>query len=180
MSPSTPINEGSQSHLATLPQFLTKNFGKYARPRGTWQIDPFGHSNTQAWLLSAEASPYPTALHHGGSDVTSCLGCRLAWRVCSGAAWTTRHRVARAAGPDLCVRAQDRNMRFNKQQNTSGFEWIWQVCSLPTSHYCASCVNDQARSLPTPTPGTTSGLLVQHCVHAGFQVPWQERPDLRW
>ena len=24
-------------------------------PKGTWQIDPFGHSNTQSWLLSAEA-----------------------------------------------------------------------------------------------------------------------------
>merc|ERR1712185_393823 len=36
-------------------QFILKNFGKAAAPRGTWQIDPFGHSNTQAWLLSAEA-----------------------------------------------------------------------------------------------------------------------------
>jgi len=36
-------------------QFLKKNFGETAIPRGTWQIDPFGHSNTQAWLLGAEA-----------------------------------------------------------------------------------------------------------------------------
>jgi alpha-mannosidase len=36
-------------------QFLRKNFGKTAIPRGTWQIDPFGHSNTEAWLLGAEA-----------------------------------------------------------------------------------------------------------------------------
>ena len=36
-------------------QFLIKNFGPAANPRGTWQIDPFGHSNTEAWLLGAEA-----------------------------------------------------------------------------------------------------------------------------
>merc|ERR1719253_1112970 len=36
-------------------QFLMKNFGKTAIPRGTWQVDPFGHSNTEAWLLGAEA-----------------------------------------------------------------------------------------------------------------------------
>lgn len=36
-------------------QFLAKNFGDMAIPKGTWQIDPFGHSNTEAWLLGAEA-----------------------------------------------------------------------------------------------------------------------------
>ena len=36
-------------------QFLKKIFGDSAIPRGTWQIDPFGHSNTEAWLLGAEA-----------------------------------------------------------------------------------------------------------------------------
>ncbi|EOD15755.1 alpha mannosidase [Emiliania huxleyi CCMP1516] len=36
-------------------QFIFKHFGPEAAPKGTWQIDPFGHSNTQAWLLSAEA-----------------------------------------------------------------------------------------------------------------------------
>ena len=36
-------------------QFILKHFGADAAPRATWQIDPFGHSNTQAWLLGAEA-----------------------------------------------------------------------------------------------------------------------------
>ena len=36
-------------------QFILKHFGAEASPRGTWQVDPFGHSNTQAWLLGAEA-----------------------------------------------------------------------------------------------------------------------------
>ena len=36
-------------------QYLLRSLGTAARPRGTWQIDPFGHSQTQAWLLSAEA-----------------------------------------------------------------------------------------------------------------------------
>ena len=65
-------------------QFIQKNFGAKAAPRGTWQIDPFGHSNTQAWLLGAEAGM--ESLFWGRMDY------------------------------------QDRNMRFNKQQNTTGFE----------------------------------------------------------
>eukprot|EP01059_Diplonema_ambulator_P005004 TRINITY_DN14746_c0_g1_i1.p1 TRINITY_DN14746_c0_g1~~TRINITY_DN14746_c0_g1_i1.p1 ORF type:complete len:1132 (+),score=491.47 TRINITY_DN14746_c0_g1_i1:52-3396(+) len=36
-------------------QFLKKQFGRVAAPKGTWSIDPFGHSNTNAWLLGAEA-----------------------------------------------------------------------------------------------------------------------------
>ncbi len=36
-------------------QYLKAKFGNAGIPEGTWQIDPFGHSNTQAWLLSAEA-----------------------------------------------------------------------------------------------------------------------------
>eukprot|EP00755_Sulcionema_specki_P010240 Sspe_Gene.6786::Locus_2281_Transcript_1_1_Confidence_1.000_Length_2013::g.6786::m.6786/K01191/E3.2.1.24; alpha-mannosidase len=36
-------------------QFLKKHFGAKAAPKGTWQIDPFGHSNTNAWLIGAES-----------------------------------------------------------------------------------------------------------------------------
>jgi len=36
-------------------QFILKEFGPDAAPNATWQVDPFGHSNTQASLLSAEA-----------------------------------------------------------------------------------------------------------------------------
>ena len=69
-------------------QFLLKNFGPEAAPRGTWQIDPFGHSQTEAWLLGAEAG------------YESIYWGRMDW--------------------------QDRQMRFNKEQGTDGFEWIWQ------------------------------------------------------
>lgn len=34
-------------------QFLLKTFG--VKPKGTWQIDPFGHTNTQAWLIGQYA-----------------------------------------------------------------------------------------------------------------------------
>ncbi|KAJ8607976.1 hypothetical protein CTAYLR_008233 [Chrysophaeum taylorii] len=34
-------------------QFLLQHLN--ATPRGTWQVDPFGHTNTQAWLLGYEA-----------------------------------------------------------------------------------------------------------------------------
>eukprot|EP00045_Choanoeca_perplexa_P017606 m.259200 g.259200 ORF g.259200 m.259200 type:complete len:1088 (-) comp17585_c0_seq4:4855-8118(-) len=33
--------------------FLKKNFG--ITPKGTWQIDPFGHTNTQGWLIGQYA-----------------------------------------------------------------------------------------------------------------------------
>eukprot|EP01064_Diplonema_japonicum_P013575 TRINITY_DN2111_c0_g3_i1.p1 TRINITY_DN2111_c0_g3~~TRINITY_DN2111_c0_g3_i1.p1 ORF type:complete len:1112 (+),score=256.66 TRINITY_DN2111_c0_g3_i1:48-3383(+) len=36
-------------------QFLKKAFGSKAIPKGTWSIDPFGHSNTNAWLIGAES-----------------------------------------------------------------------------------------------------------------------------
>eukprot|EP01059_Diplonema_ambulator_P008478 TRINITY_DN18114_c0_g1_i1.p1 TRINITY_DN18114_c0_g1~~TRINITY_DN18114_c0_g1_i1.p1 ORF type:complete len:1107 (+),score=202.08 TRINITY_DN18114_c0_g1_i1:107-3322(+) len=36
-------------------QFLKKEFGITAKPKGTWQIDPFGHSNTNAWLIAANS-----------------------------------------------------------------------------------------------------------------------------
>ena len=69
-------------------QFILKNFGAEAAPRATWQIDPFGHSNTEAWLLGERAG------------FESIYWGRMDW--------------------------QDRNMRFNKQQGTDGFEWIWR------------------------------------------------------
>lgn len=54
-------DEASPDYIAMIDQttrghqFLMKNFGKTAIPRGTWQVDPFGHSNTEAWLLGAES-----------------------------------------------------------------------------------------------------------------------------
>ena len=58
-------------------QFLKREFGDHAVPRGTWQIDPFGHSNTQAWLLSADAGM--ESLYFGRMDyqvvaLFECLG----------------------------------------------------------------------------------------------------------
>ncbi len=42
-----------QTHLGHA--FLRKEFGEDALPRVAWQIDPFGHSATQASLLGAQA-----------------------------------------------------------------------------------------------------------------------------
>ena len=44
------VDQTTRGHM-----FLKKHFGEYAIPKGTWQIDPFGHSNTQAWLMGAES-----------------------------------------------------------------------------------------------------------------------------
>jgi alpha-mannosidase len=35
-------------------QYIVKEFGEHANPTIGWQVDPFGHSATQAALLSAE------------------------------------------------------------------------------------------------------------------------------
>lgn len=58
-------------------QFLLKNFGNAAIPRATWQIDPFGHSNTEAWLLGSEAGF--ESLFWGRTDYQD-LDNRLSWR----------------------------------------------------------------------------------------------------
>jgi alpha-mannosidase len=44
------VDQTTRGHM-----FLKKNFGVDAIPKGTWQIDPFGHSNTEAWLIGAES-----------------------------------------------------------------------------------------------------------------------------
>ena len=44
----------------------SRPLGAEANPKGTWQIDPFGHTNTQAWLLGAEAGM--TSLFWGRMD----------------------------------------------------------------------------------------------------------------
>lgn len=36
-------------------RLLKEQFGEYGVPKTAWQLDPFGHSATQAALLSAEA-----------------------------------------------------------------------------------------------------------------------------
>eukprot|EP01061_Rhynchopus_euleeides_P019355 TRINITY_DN317_c0_g1_i1.p1 TRINITY_DN317_c0_g1~~TRINITY_DN317_c0_g1_i1.p1 ORF type:complete len:1106 (+),score=505.33 TRINITY_DN317_c0_g1_i1:99-3416(+) len=36
-------------------QYLYALFGEQGRPKGSWTIDPFGHSNTNAWLIGAES-----------------------------------------------------------------------------------------------------------------------------
>lgn len=42
-------------HVIVSPglQFIENTFGAEAKPRIAWQIDPFGHSNTQAALFAA-------------------------------------------------------------------------------------------------------------------------------
>ena len=65
-------DEASPNYVAMVDQttrghqFLKQNFGDDAIPRGTWQIDPFGHSNTNAWLLGAEAGM--ESLYWGRTD----------------------------------------------------------------------------------------------------------------
>ena len=45
---------------------VVQDLGREANPKGTWQIDSFGHTNTQAWLLGAEAGM--TSLFWGRMD----------------------------------------------------------------------------------------------------------------
>ncbi len=39
-------------NMCTGLQFVEKTFGKEARPRVAWHIDPFGHSSEQAALFA--------------------------------------------------------------------------------------------------------------------------------
>ena len=55
------VDQTTRGHM-----FLKANFGIDAIPRGTWQIDPFGHSNTNAWLIGAEAGMQ--SLYWGRTD----------------------------------------------------------------------------------------------------------------
>ena len=52
-------------------QFLKKNFGDAAIPRGTWQIDPFGHSNTQAdpCLPAPRRTAFPATYARASCDM---------------------------------------------------------------------------------------------------------------
>ena len=65
-------DEASPNYVAMVDQttrghqFLQKHFGAAAAPKGTWQIDPFGHSNTNAWLTGAEAGM--ESLYWGRTD----------------------------------------------------------------------------------------------------------------
>jgi hypothetical protein len=54
--------------LLWLHRFLNKTFG--VTPRVAWQIDPFGHSSTQAALMSAAAGY--EALFFGRADYQVC------------------------------------------------------------------------------------------------------------
>lgn len=53
-----------QTHLGHT--FLRQQFGEEALPRVAWQIDPFGHSATQASLLGAQVRT------NGGEARTVC------------------------------------------------------------------------------------------------------------
>eukprot|EP01063_Lacrimia_lanifica_P011272 TRINITY_DN1808_c0_g1_i8.p1 TRINITY_DN1808_c0_g1~~TRINITY_DN1808_c0_g1_i8.p1 ORF type:complete len:1110 (+),score=493.11 TRINITY_DN1808_c0_g1_i8:91-3420(+) len=44
------IDQTTRGHM-----WLKDKFGEDAVPVGTWQIDPFGHSSTNAWLIGAES-----------------------------------------------------------------------------------------------------------------------------
>jgi len=80
-------------------QFLKKQFGEGANPKGTWQIDPFGHSNTQAWLLGAEAGM--ESLFWGRMDYQD-----------RNMRYDLGQKSANASHP--------------KNSPTGGFEWVWR------------------------------------------------------
>jgi alpha-mannosidase len=95
-------------------QFLAKEFDGYC-PRVGWQIDPFGHSSTQASLLSWGAGF--DALYFGRIDYQDRL-LRQASQECEGV-W----RASESLGPDAQVFWGLTGQYGGNYYGPDGFDW---------------------------------------------------------